>query len=635
MCGIAGGFWSNSQEVPSLCEIDSILLSQSLTRRGPDHSGVHCQPGAILGMNRLSIIDVKGGNQPILNEDGTISVVQNGEIYNYKNLRNELVKLGHQFKSQSDTEVLVHGYEQWGIKGLLNKIQGMFAFAIYDSRKKEMFIARDRMGIKPLFYFKNSRLFLFASDLLALISHPQTPRKLNKSMLWRFLSIGYPAGPETFLEGIKQLDSGTYLTIYQDGKVEQTRYWELSYPSEVEEKNDHRNVDEIILGLEERILSAVDRQKKCDVPFGAFLSGGLDSATVVWALSRSSKLPIETFSIGFEDKSFDESEHAAQLAKHFGSHHHELKIGAPTEEEFDNVLKFWDQPHFDFSAYPTYMVSKLAKSHVKVALTGDGGDEIFGGYPTYIAGKWVGNYQHLPHWLRKGVITPLINSMPLSNQYMSLEFKAKSFVNGANSNFKKSHYNWKILFSEIEKNDLFDGDKTRSSFENDPYLIFEKEFEKCSKASLINQLLFVDGKTFLIDNGLYKVDRMSMATGLEARVPLLDEDLVEYAVGIPSRYKIKGLSTKWILRKMMESHLPKTQLNLPKQGFTPPFSNWCRSSLRSYVEHQILDSKALPEFFDTKLVASLLREHREHKRDHSRKISAILSFLNWHARVLE
>ena len=623
MCGIAGYLNSNSSSDKHTME----RMLNAMRSRGPDEQNSISVNNVSLGAVRLSIIDPSGGHQPFVDNDGRVTVIQNGEIYNYLELSTQLKAIGYRFSTKCDTETLLYGYREWGIKGLLSRCRGMFSLAIYDKKISTLFLARDRFGIKPLFYFSKRAEFIFASDLRSIIEHPRVPRVLDPNTFANFLSIGYPIGPGTFYSGVKQLAPGSFIEVRNGQVTPPEKFWNLSFP--IAGKENSLRKKEALLQLDSILSESINLHQRCDVSYGLFLSGGIDSAVIASLMKRTSTKPFEAFTLAFQEQPYDESIYAEKIAAHFDIPFHKVVAPAPTSEQLETVLGNWDQPNFDYSAIPTYVLSKYASNHVKVVLSGDGGDEIFAGYPTHFLYKISPHYLRLPKVLRKSVIKPLIMRLPAKFDKLSFDYKAKSFVQNIGSTYQQNHYNWKLLFNKKNLKALLKPDIFTSLDIGHPQQIFYQHFEVNKKSHPLNNLLYVDMKTFLVDDCLYKVDRMSMANSLEVRTPLLDHKVVEFMAGIPPSLKLKGLTTKWLLREYLREQIPKPIRKMKKQGFVPPINRWFANQLFNYTQQTILDSYA-SELFNKKYLQKMLNEHQKQKRDWNRQIGAVLSFCHWY-----
>jgi asparagine synthase (glutamine-hydrolysing) len=577
---------------------------------------------AALAMRRLSIIDVAGARQPISNEDQTIWIVFNGEIYNYPELRAYLISRGHQLRTHGDTEVIVHLYEEFGFD-CLNRLNGMFAFAIWDANNQRLFLARDRLGIKPLFYcVQPGTAVYFASEMKALFEAP-IDLEMDRQAIYDYLSLMYVPTPATAFRNIRQLEPGHLLYATPREDVRTKEYWDLRMPEIGAEGPGSSHYEEEVLDLVE---TAVRRQMISDVPIGALLSGGLDSTTVVAVMAEKLSAPVSTFTIGFASPSYDESAEARLVAETFKTGHHEQIVRPNMIESMTELLNSFDQPFADYSAIPTFLVSKLASQHVKVVLTGDGGDEVFAGYPTHLAYKYTALYRMIPKILRDRLIAPLVMSLPTSLERLSFDYKAKKFVKGADLSLEAGHYWWKVIFDEEQKRELLAPEFATGL--DDSFYIFDRHFKKCSEAHPLNRLLYVDMKTFLLDDNLVKVDRMTMANGLEARVPLLDHELVEKIARIPPAVKCPGFQTKGLLRKAVAKLLPETIRKGSKKGFTPPLPFWINNELKGFLAdlfrpERVKQTGILNPVYCTRL----LNEHFNKIKDNNRQIWALASLI--------
>jgi asparagine synthase (glutamine-hydrolysing) len=622
MCGICGIFLLDPGAEAERHQLQQ--MNRTMTHRGPDDEGYHVSGPVGIGMRRLSIIDLPGGRQPIANEDETIWIVFNGEIYNYLELRSELVAKGHQFRTRSDTEVIVHLYEEMG-KDCVTHLNGMFAFALWDSRQRSLFLARDRLGIKPLFYsHEPDQAFYFASEIKAILTTPVS-RRPDYQALYDYLSLMYVPTPATAFAAIRKLPPACVLTCSPDG-LAINEYWDIPLPANGEEESASSDYEGEILELVE---TAIRRQMISDVPIGALLSGGLDSTMVAAVMARKLQMPLRTFTIGFDHKSYDESEEARLVADTLGTDHLDQKASPAMIESIPDLLNSFDEPFADYSAIPTFLVSQLAARYVKVVLTGDGGDEVFAGYPTHVAYRVSRLFTMIPRWLREGLINPLVMALPASMERISFDYKAKRFVSGADLPLERGHYWWKVIFNEEDKKDLCKPDWLQIGM-RDSFEVFDQYFRKTEHADPLNRLLYVDAKTFLLDDNLAKVDRMTMANSLEARVPLLDHELVERVARIPPRIKSKGLQTKLLLRRAARSLLPPKIRKGKKKGFTPPLPFWIRHELKEFlgeffVPERLRATGMLNEYH----CRQLLDEHLQGRKDNNRQIWTILGLVCW------
>lgn len=620
MCGICGILnfgideLVNRETLRRMCTV--------MSHRGPDDEGFFVERNVGLGMRRLSIIDLSTGHQPISNEDGTVWIVFNGEIYNHLIVRKELESKGHKFSTNTDTEAIVHAYEEYG-EDCVSKLRGMFAFAIWDEAKKKLFLARDRIGIKPLYYCIDDKRLIFGSELKVILEYPGIPKDLDFNALDNFLTFEYIPAPLTIFKKIKKLPQAHTLSV-ENSKISINEYWKLHF------KGVKRTEEETCDELYEVLKEAVKMRLMSDVPLGAFLSGGIDSSTVVGLMSEVMDRPVKTFSIGFDDPSYNELNYARAVSKHFGTDHTELVIKPDIVGWVDRLIKYLDEPFGDFSIFPTFLVSELAREHVTVALSGDGGDELFAGYEYYIADKIESYYRKLPAIFRKKLIPSVVDSIPPSPQKKGLINKIKRFVEGTQHPDRLRHFRWAKFFSEEEKALLYSEDIRRELEGVDTYLPFTKYLTESNGADYLGQELFSDIKTYLCDDILVKVDRMSMANSLEARVPFLDHKFVEFVATIPSGMKLNGFESKYILKKSMSRILPKETLYRNKQGFSIPIKNWLKDELKPLME-EVLSSKRIKKegFFNPDYVDRLKVEHLNGIENHSHRLWALMVFEIW------
>lgn len=621
MCGIAGlavfsGPAPGRDEVVRMCDV--------LTHRGPDDAGYLVAPPVALGMRRLSIIDLAGGHQPIFNEDGTVSVVFNGEIYNYRELRSWLESAGHSFRTASDTEVIVHLWEQVGIE-FPKHLNGMFAIALVDRRRGRLVLARDHVGIKPLYYSLTDEALVFGSEIKALLASGRVGRRLDLDALAQFLSWEYVPGAGTLLRDVRRLEPARSLEIdLATGASTVRRFWTpLAGASPAMAQADGEWEETI----DQSIRRAVRGQLVSDVPLGAFLSGGVDSSLVVAAMGEA-----ETFSIGFDDPSYNETAWSQKVAAHLGVNHHVEVIRPQALELFEYLMNFMDDPIGDFSIFPTYLVSKLARRHVKVVLSGDGGDELFGGYETFLAEERFRSWRRLPAWLRQGVIEPLVMALPPAAKKKGLVNKARRFVEGARLDPAWGHARWRVFCDEVLRSRLFTPAAQAALVTPVGAHVLELAAEAQGREPRDRQL-YVDFASYLVDNCLTKVDRMSMACSLEARVPLLDRELVELAFRMPADLKYDAGRTKILLKRVAARHVPRECVYRPKEGFSIPIKNWLREELRGLVELHLAPARLAAEgIFEPRVVERLWAEHRANRANHSHLLWSLLVFEHWRER---
>ena len=623
MCGICGMVNSDFEKTVEQPLIKK--MCDAIYHRGPDDDGIYVHKNVGIGMRRLSIIDLVTGKQPISNEDGSVWIVFNGEIYNHKHIRNELEARGHIFSTNTDTETIVHAYEEYG-RDCVQKLNGMFAFAIWDNRKKQLFLARDRIGIKPLYYFFDKKKFIFGSELKSILKVKDIPKRIDLTALDNFLTFEYIPAPLSIFEDIKKLPPGHTL-ILKNNSISIQQYWDLRVNgNQSEKKQDEQN-------LEELLQDAVKIRLMSDVPLGAFLSGGVDSSTLVALMSQVMDQPVKTFSIGFEDQTYNELNYARMIAKKFNTEHHEFIIKPNAVELADNLLQFLDEPFGDFSIFPTYLVSKMAREYVTVVLSGDGGDELFAGYDTYIADRMAGYFTKFPGWFRNGFISRILEAVPPSPKKKGLINRAKRFVEGMRLPEDLHHTRWMIFLQQMERELLFTNDIKGGMVEKDSYKFIRNYFNNVIPQSddKINQQMYVDVKTYLVDNILVKVDRMSMATSLEARVPFLDHRVAEFAATVPGNKKLQGKKSKLILKQSMEELLPKEILYRGKEGFSIPIKNWIKEDLKPMMMDILSADKIKREgFFNVDFVEKLKREHLNGVENHSHRLWALMIFGKWH-----
>ncbi len=622
MCGIAGKLNSNKDKHVALEAIRA--MCQTLAHRGPDDDGIHVDGPAGIGMRRLSIIDLAGGHQPLSNEDGTIWVVQNGEIYNYRELRPNLEARGHRFATNSDTEAIVHLYEEYGVE-FVHHLRGMYAIALWDAARETLVLVRDRLGVKPLYYAALPDRLVFGSELKALLADG-VPREIDRQALHEYLSYNYVPGPRTIFSAVKKLQPGHRL-VARRGHVSVESYWRPDPPAG-HQSGGIEPVAHYVERLTDLLKESVRYRLIADVPLGVFLSGGLDSSTVVAVMREVTSDPIKTFSIGFEDASFNELPYARLVARHFETDHHEFVVRPDAVDLVPKLVHFFDEPFADSSAIPSYYLSELARQHVTVALGGDGGDEVFAGYETYAAYKMASLYRGLSPRLT-GLIPSLVSRLPVSHKKVSFDYKAKRFVRAAHLPPERAHYAWKEVFSDETKRDLYASNGTHALV--DPYNAFERQFAECRATAMLTRLQYVDLRVYLPDDILVKVDRTSMAHALEAREPLLDHKLVEFAATIPPELQLRGLRKKYLLKRAMAHRLPSQILNRKKGGFNVPVPAWLRGELSDYVR-DVLSEKRLREqgFFNPAYVQQMIRDHADLRADYSRNLWGLLIFAAWH-----
>jgi asparagine synthase (glutamine-hydrolysing) len=599
-------------------------MCDTIIHRGPDDEGVGIVENVALGMRRLSIIDIEGGSQPIFNEDRSVRVTFNGEIYNYRELRRTLEQSGHTFRTQSDTEVLVHAYEEYGT-GFLTRLNGMFALALHDISRQQVILARDQMGIKPLFYSITAEAIIWGSEIKAILASGGIDRSLEPSSLLEFLSWEYVPGGATLFRDIQKLPAGHMLIANASGKITgPEQYWDIptSVPAELNSES------EWLERLGDAVGESVQRQLVSDVPLGAFLSGGVDSSLVVSAMGSA-----RTFSIGFDDPSYNELPFSKEVAVHLGTQHETRVIKPYVADLFDDLMHYMDDPIGDFSIFPTYLVSKLARESVTVCLSGDGGDELFGGYETYVAQNMAEKYAKVPYMLRS-LIGSIARALPPTSRKKGLTNKIKRFVEGNDYPESMGHARWRIFLSDVLRKSLFTPEFAGQLERPAGQHILELS-SRAGQLTGLSRSLYVDAKSYLSDNCLVKVDRMSMAVSLEVRVPLLDVGLVELAFSIPDSLKVNRGQTKYLLKKLAARTIPKNCVYRPKEGFSIPIKNWLggqfRPILERYTNPALLRSEGI---FEPSVVSTLKSEHLAGKANHSHILWSLIVFHAWQERWL-
>lgn len=627
MCGINGFIdfhckYSADQKAKVVHNMNEVIKY-----RGPNHEGMYSNEFMAMGMRRLSIIDLSTGNQPVFNEDNSIAVVFNGEIYNFQILRKRLVDLGHRFTTLSDTEVIVHGYEEYG-KGIFTQMDGMFSISIYDSVLKKTILARDRMGEKPLYYYRDSDVFLYGSELKSLLSTGLIPRSINKIALNQYFQLTYIPSPLSIYENIYKVLPGTIIEISNSGMVDHSSYWSLEEDIYTLDSMSGERLQSQLLSL---MKQSVKQRVISDVPIGVFLSGGIDSAIVTALMSDISEEPVRTFTIGFEEKEYDERSRAKLVSDLYKTNHHDYIFNY--KEAFlilNHIFEQMDEPFADSSVLPTYFVSQCAAKDVKVVLTGDAGDELFLGYNKYQILYYKSIYKKVPAFLRKRMIEPLVKRIPDAN---SLTRK----INKVISNTELEGFNlWKNLMSNAFKADelkqLFKDD----FYQNDSMKQFEELYDTVDAESELQKVQFVDMKILLEGDMLTKVDRMSMLNSLEVRTPMLSKDMVSFAISLPLKYKLNKKELKKILKDTFRSHFPKGFDKLPKSGFGVPIDYWFRHELKSELENvlskDVIDKQGI---FNYNYIQLIIKEHFSKMKNRKSELWALFVFQKWYFRNIE
>jgi asparagine synthase (glutamine-hydrolysing) len=631
MCGIYGYVSRNGK-----IDADALrAMGRALAHRGPDDEGELIQnTGAVsagLGHKRLSIIDLsQAGKQPMANEDKTLWLTLNGEIYNYQELRNELEDKGHRFGSRSDAEVVVHLYEESGTR-CLDKLDGMFAFAIWDSKKRSLFLARDRVGKKPLHYCETDDGIIFGSEIKALLQHPKVSRDLNLKALSKYLSYEYVPAPDTIFRSINKLEPGHYL-FHRNGESHCFPYWQIPIEDDPVANRSEADYTEELRELLER---AVRRRLVADVPVGLFVSGGLDSG-IVAAFAAKARDHLQCFSVGFNEPSFDESAYSKQVAASLGIKHH-LKVFDANEmlrlvPELPQIL---DEPLADPSILPLYLLSRFASERMKVVLSGDGGDELFAGYQTFQAHKLMTYFSALPGFIKQSIKT-ISSHLPVSHGYLSTDYKLKQFLKGDGASAETRFFLWRGAFGNNEKNDLLTPDIRRELAGHDAYEDVDRYIRESGLTKELERILYLAMKLYLQDNNLVTVDRASMANGLEVRCPLLDKDVVEFVCRLPMNYKLNGFTTKYLLKRSAAGMLPRNIIYRQKRGFGIPLAKWLTTELKDFMLDYLSEERIRKQgIFHYPSVKKLIDEQFAKTNDHREPLWTLLVFQTWYERYLD
>lgn len=625
MCGIAGfiDYWGRGADrvqrravLQEMCDV--------IRHRGPDDEGFLLKEGVALGMRRLSIIDLSGGAQPISGEDGSITIVFNGEIYNFHEVRKDLEERGHIFKTNSDTEAIVHAYEEFG-NDCVHRLRGMFAFAIWDDKARELYIARDRVGKKPLYYTLTSdSTLVFGSELKSLLAHPGVKRDIDVEAIDAYLTLGYIPDPLSIFRDVHKLPPGHYLRFCA-GRVITQQYWDFVFQT-----TDQRQTGDYLDELKSLLDESVRLRLISDVPLGAFLSGGIDSSTIVALMARNMNQPVKTFSIGFNEDSYNELRYARLTAAKLGTDHHEFFVTPEICDVVDQLVWHFDEPFADPSAIPTYMVSKLAREHVKVVLSGDGGDELFAGYTHYVVQSKRQAFSALPKAFRKGLIHPLSYRLPHGAW-------GRNYLHNISLEPIDRYLDSLSYFTELSRQSLYTTDFQNSlPGTKEVARRFADYSARVQTKQPLDQLLYIDSKTYLPGDILTKVDRMSMATSLEVRVPLLDHKLIEFVTTIPSSLKLAGSETKHLLKQAAKDLIPPEILTRPKQGFGVPLEEWINHQLRDQIRETLREPRTRQRgYVRTDYVEVLLTEHEKGRRDHSQPLWSLLMLELWHRQFMD
>ncbi len=626
MCGIAGFVEREGRASGDRREAAAVLerMCAVIRHRGPDDQGTTLIGSAALGMRRLSIIDLAGGHQPMSGEDGSVTIVFNGEIYNFQELQSLLESRGHVFKTKSDTEAIVHAFEEFG-SACVDYLRGMFVFAIWDERARTLFLARDRTGKKPLYYtLTRGGTLVFGSELKSLLEHPEVEREIHPDAVDAYFTLGYVPDPLSIFRNVHKLPPGNHLT-FVDGRVDVKEYWDFTFVPEAP-----RREEDYLEELRHLLDESVRLRLIADVPLGAFLSGGIDSSTVVALMARHMGQPVKTFSIGFHEDSYNELEYARLTAKKFGTNHHEFFVTPEICDVVDELVWHFDEPFADSSAIPTYVVSKLAREHVTVALSGDGGDEVFGGYTRYVVERKRRMFSQLPKFLRKGLMQPLSRHLPHGTF-------GRNFIHNVALDPVDRYLDSMSIFSGLNRASLYTSDFKRSIGNHAQVAeLFQALAGRVNTGEEIDKLLYIDSRTYLPGDILTKVDRMSMAVSLETRAPLLDHKLIEFMLRTPASLKLAGYETKYLLKQAVQDLIPPEILHRPKQGFGVPVQEWINKQLKGRIRETLTSSQVQQRgFLEPAYVEVLLDEHERGRRDHSMAVWSLFMFELWHREIMD
>lgn len=636
MCGITGGIWTDPKL--ALDEAQLGRMTDAIRHRGPDDCGVYqsdfqlrppyeAMPGVGLGHRRLSIIDLACGHQPLSNEDGTVWIVFNGEIYNYLDLRRRLEGSGHKFRTDSDTETIIHLYEDEGAAGFAH-LNGMFAFAIWDARHRKLVLARDRIGKKPLVYRHEPGRLLFASELKSILEVPGIPRDLDLAAVDEYLTYQYVPHPNCILKGFRKLPPG-HFAEYQDDRLTVKLFWQPDF-------NFEQPTSQAVAAEQVRELldSSVHMRMRSDVPLGAFLSGGIDSSLVVALMQRHAAEPVKTFTISFPEKEYDESGYAEQVAKHLKTDHRTMQVTPDAAEVLPQLIWHYDEPFADSSAIPTWYVSQLTREHVTVALSGDGGDELFAGYSRYRAVALAQSFDRLPP-VRSLLASSWLQKIPVSSRQKSRLRQFRRFCEALSLPAERRYLDWISIFNETRRAELYSDELLAALPNSDPATFLQRAWRRAERRDAVTAASLADVTTYLPCDLMTKVDIASMAHGLEVRAPFLDYRLVEFAVSLPSKLKYRRGRGKRILHAALGDLLPEAIWKRPKMGFGVPLEHWFRGKLKSLLHDTLLDSQArIRELFRPEVVRNLLTEHEQKRFNHSARLWALLVLELWMQRWL-
>lgn len=625
MCGIVGILDTRPDAEVDPAVIESML--EAIVHRGPDDAGTYVDGPVGLGTRRLKIIDLEGGHQPLSNEDGSAWVAFNGEIFNHADRRTELATHGHQFRTRCDTEVIVHEWEEHG-EGCVDWLDGQFGFAVWDAPTRTLMLARDRLGIKPLYYSWDGTRLVFSSEIKGVLASNLVPREVDLHSLYQYMGYEFVPAPATMFRGIHKLPAGHRL-IVRNGQLDVQAYWDVQFaPEDLSE-------DECVRTIRQLVGQAVEQRLMADVPLGVFLSGGLDSTAVLAFAREATTRSLPTFTIGYADKTFSEWDYARRAAKHYGTDHHEIVIEPITPEAIEHAVWHLDEPMTDLSSLPFHVLSRSAREHVTVCLSGEGGDEVFVGYDRFIASKLEQSvYGWVPPFLRRHVVEPVVGWLPDQPQKKGAVNLLKRFVEGAALPPEAGHMRWQYFSSKSQDRQLFN-EAFLSRVTQDPFEPIRRHAEAAGAVDRLSKECYVDLRLTMPDSVLMKVDKMSMATSLEVRVPFLDHRLIEFAARIPSSLRFPRIRTKSIYRKAMTGVLPPFVLDRGKQGYSLPLKTWLRGDLRDYMTTLLNGSPVIREHMNLPYINQLIDEHQRHVKNHNHVLWALMNVALWHRRYIE
>lgn len=618
MCGIAGFTHRGKGADQGV----AARITEALYHRGPDQHGIFEGSEATLCAVRLKIIDLEGGDQPIVSEDGDVALIFNGEIYNHREIRAELIQRGHSFRSQCDTETVLAAFREWDT-ACFSRFRGMFALAVWTESRKRLVLARDRVGIKPLYYCKHGGELYFGSELKAILEHAQIPRQLDLEALGSYLSVNYVPGARTLIAGIRKLPQGHTLE-WDKGEVHLTSWWK--FPAGRVRQVSIEEAKEELDGL---LRDSVREHLVADVPVGVWASGGLDSSTILHYAAAASSKRLKTFSISFSGRSFDESPYFRRVAQVYGTEHHEFDLDPELDlrSAIEDFAFYSDEPSADAGALPVWYLSRMTREHVTVALSGEGADELFGGYLTYLADRTVPLWRYVPDGARQLMLTALDRYVPVSDEKISLEYKLKRWIEGSRLDPDEAHFFWNGTFSREQRKNIWSGNNG-----NGLRTLVDK-LHLNPQVGPLNRYLFIDQNYYLPDDILYKADRMSMAHSLEVRPPFLDHRIVEFAASLPEQFKIRGLKQKFILKELMRDKLPDAVIRRKKTGFDIPAHEWFRGTLREFLRETLsAEAVSASGIFDPEAIQQLIRDHQARRINAGYHLWGLMTLFLWMKR---